>query len=164
MLSIAPPPPNAEKLSCREFTAPVEVPVVAFANSAEPGMPNRTSLPSRLAPANDALCASADQITASIAPHSPPMTASSDTPCRIEPTIRPKVRVSATGMTSIRKISIRFESGFGFSKGCAELALRMPPPLVPSSLIASWDAAGAIAIVDARPVRADDARRPTAGS
>lgn len=35
----------------------------------------------------------------------------------------------------------------GFSNGCAELALKIPPPLVPSSLIASRDAAGASAIV-----------------
>ncbi len=33
-------------------------------------------------------------------------------------------------------------SAFGFSNGCAELALNIPPPLVPSSLIASWEATG----------------------
>jgi hypothetical protein len=44
----------------------------------------------------------------------------------------PKVRVRHTGITSIRKISKRFETAFGFSNGCAELALKMPPPLVPS--------------------------------
>ena len=31
---------------------------------------------------------------------------------------------------------------FGFSNGWAELALKEPPPLVPSSLIASWLATG----------------------
>ena len=31
---------------------------------------------------------------------------------------------------------------FGFSNGCAEFALTIPPPLVPSSLIASWLATG----------------------
>ena len=30
----------------------------------------------------------------------------------------------------------------GFSNGWAELALRKPPPLVPSSLMASWLATG----------------------
>ncbi len=30
----------------------------------------------------------------------------------------------------------------GFSNGCAELALKKPPPLVPSCLIASCDATG----------------------
>ena len=151
MFSIAPPPPKAEKPSCSELTAPVEVPVVEFAKSADPGMPKRTSLPSMLAPANDGLVASAVQITASMTPHRPAMTASRETPWRIEPTIRPKVRVSATGITRSRKISRMFESGFGFSKGCAELALKMPPPLVPSSLIDSWEAVGASAMVDGRP-------------
>ncbi len=33
-------------------------------------------------------------------------------------------------------------SEVGFSKGCAELALKKPPPLLPSSLIASWLATG----------------------
>ena len=32
-------------------------------------------------------------------------------------------------------ISTKFVSAFGFSKGWAELALKKPPPLVPSSLM-----------------------------
>ena len=32
----------------------------------------------------------------------------------------------------------------GFSNGCAELALKKPPPLVPSCLITSWLAIGPI--------------------
>ncbi len=150
-----PPPPKAEKLSCSEFTAPVDVPVVEFANSAEDGMPKRTSLPSRFAPATTAAgppgFASAVQMTASTRPHRKVITPSSATPSRTEPTMRPKVRVSETGMTSIRKISTMSEVPFGFSNGCAELALRMPPPFVPSSLIASCDATGARAIVEDRP-------------
>ena len=35
----------------------------------------------------------------------------------------------------------------GFSYGCAEFALKKPPPLVPSSLIASWEATGPIGSV-----------------
>ena len=42
-------------------------------------------------------------------------------------------------------------SAVGFSNGCAELALKIPPPFVPSSLIASCDAVGASAIVDELP-------------
>ena len=42
------------KLSCSELTAPVEVPVVETANSADAGMPKRTSLPSIAAPAASA--------------------------------------------------------------------------------------------------------------
>ncbi len=36
----------------------------------------------------------------------------------------------------------KFESGVGFSNGCAEFTLKNPPPLVPSCLIAICDAAG----------------------
>ncbi|CAM5579083.1 hypothetical protein STENM327S_08516 [Streptomyces tendae] len=36
----------------------------------------------------------------------------------------PKVRVRATGITRIRKISNRLVNGVGFSKGWAELALK----------------------------------------
>ena len=43
-------------------------------------------------------------------------------------------------MTSNRKISNRLVNAVGFSNGCAEFAFRYPPPLVPSSLIASWEA------------------------
>ncbi len=35
--------------------------------------------------------------------------------------------------------------GVGFSNGCAALALKNPPPLVPSCLIASWLATGPMA-------------------
>ena len=38
-------------------------------------------------------------------------------------------------------------SGVGFSYGCAELALKKPPPLVPSILIASCEATGPWAMV-----------------
>ena len=36
----------------------------------------------------------------------------------------------------------KFDSGVGFSNGCAEFALKNPPPFVPSCLIAIWLAAG----------------------
>ena len=38
--------------------------------------------------------------------------------------------------------SRKFESGVGFSNGCAELTLKKPPPLVPSCLMAICEAAG----------------------
>jgi hypothetical protein len=45
-------------------------------------------------------------------------------------------------MTRIRKIWNRLVQAFGFSKGCAELALKKPPPFVPSALMASCEATG----------------------
>ncbi len=56
--------------------------------------------------------------------------------------MRPSVTVSAPGMRKMENICSRLESGVGFSKGCAELALKKPPPLVPSILMASCEATG----------------------
>ena len=44
-------------------------------------------------------------------------------------------------------LQVMLESGVGFSKGWAELALKKPPPLVPNSLIASWEATGPMGMV-----------------
>ena len=49
-------------------------------------------------------------------------------------------------MTKIASISRKLVSGVGFSKGCAELALKKPPPLVPSSLMISCEATGPCAM------------------
>src|SRR6516225_7895563 len=75
------------------------------------------------------------------------MAAKTAQPCAGERVIRPSVTVSAPGMRKIENISSRFEKGVGFSKGCALLALKNPPPLVPSILMASCDATGPCAIV-----------------
>ena len=91
--------------------------------------------------------ASENQMIASDAAHSRLITPSRTYPCLGLPTSLPNARVRLTGITRIRNSSIRFVQALGFSNGCAELALRMPPPLVPSSLIASWLAAGARAMV-----------------
>ena len=69
------------------------------------------------------------------------------------PTIRPKVRGSEKLITSSRKISTQFVHVVGFSNGCAELALKKPPPLVPSSLMASWLATGPPVMVCCAPAR-----------
>ena len=50
--------------------------------------------------------------------------------------------VSPAPTEKIRNISKRLLNGVGFSYGCAEFALKKPPPFVPSSLIASWEAMG----------------------
>ena len=57
-------------------------------------------------------------------------------------TSRPKVKHSAAGISRIASTSRKFDSGVGFSNGCAELTLKKPPPLVPSCLIATCEAAG----------------------
>ena len=65
----------------------------------------------------------------------------------MSPTILPNVRGSANGITSSRKISNQLLNGFGFSNGCAELALKKPPPLLPISLMTSCEATGPPTIV-----------------
>ena len=66
--------------------------------------------------------------------------------------MRPYMKTSAAGMTSTISISKKLVKPVGFSNGWAEFVLKNPPPLVPSSLIASCEATGPIAIVLARPV------------
>ena len=50
-------------------------------------------------------------------------------------------------MAKIQSISNRLDKGVGFSKGCALLALKKPPPFVPNSLMISCDATGPCAMV-----------------
>jgi hypothetical protein len=45
-------------------------------------------------------------------------------------------------MQKMSTSSTKFVSGLGLSNGWALLALKKPPPFVPSSLITSWDATG----------------------
>src|SRR3954449_7636761 len=130
------------------LTAPVEVTVVTAVQSAEPAVPNRTSLPSRFAPATPAACCAAVPCispryttiveTANSANIAPKMVQ----PWRRLPTMRPYVYVSDAGMQMIASISTKFESPLPFSNGIAELTLKKPPPLVPSSLMISCEATG----------------------
>src|SRR6476661_1566872 len=46
----------------------------------------------------------------------------------------------------MQTISKKLENGVGFSNGCALLALKNPPPLVPNSLMISCEATGPCAI------------------
>ncbi len=68
-------------------------------------------------------------------------------PWRRLPTISPNEKHSAAGIARMASISRKFARGVGFSNGCAELALKKPPPLVPSSLIDSCEATGPMASV-----------------
>src|SRR3990172_2529543 len=63
-------------------------------------------------------------------------------PCFLEFTQRPNENGSAAGIKRMAKIWSQFENGVGFSKGCALLTLKKPPPLVPSCLMAICEAAG----------------------
>ncbi len=122
------PPPRPVKEEWKESTAPVEVRVVDVAKIAEEPTPKRTSLPSYAPPAMSNAgpwwANSVHIIRATKPTQMVPIVARIAYPCFTLPTIKPKVRVSANGMTRIRKISKRFEKGVGFSKGCAELALK----------------------------------------
>ncbi len=70
MLNSAPPPPSAEKLSCIELTAPVDVAVVLVAKSADGHTPKRSSLPSIPPSGPDAACTSDHVTTVSMRTHS----------------------------------------------------------------------------------------------
>ncbi len=60
--------------------------------------------------------------------------------------ILPNVQASAKGMLSSNQFDRRLVRPVGFSKGWPALALKYPPPLVPSCLIASCEATGPPAI------------------
>src|SRR5659263_607024 len=70
------------------------------------------------------------------------MVAKTAQPWRVSPHALPNIHVKPAGIEKITIIWMYAASGVGPSKGCAELALKYPPPLVPSSLIASIDAEG----------------------
>src|SRR6201984_2452897 len=61
--------------------------------------------------------------------------------------MRPNTLGSAAPIRKIEIICTKFDSAVGFSKGCAALALKKPPPLVPSILIATCEATGPTAMV-----------------
>ncbi|SAJ03280.1 Uncharacterised protein [Enterobacter cloacae] len=114
-------------------------------------MPKRLSLPSRLIlllapscmkwllPFHSAHITSATQTT-----KINDIAHSSVRPWRRSLTTSPKAKQSAAGIRKIASICTKLVNAVGFSNGCDELALKKPPPLVPSILIASCDATGPI--------------------
>ena len=74
------------------------------------------------------------------------MAASRAQPWRRSFTMRPKVMHSPAAMARMLSIWMKLEMGELFSKGWAPLALKKPPPLVPSILMAICEAAGPMAI------------------
>ena len=61
--------------------------------------------------------------SASVAAKITAITARIAQPWRLSPSILPKVRGRANGISSSSTISSRFVNAFGFSNGCAEFAL-----------------------------------------
>jgi hypothetical protein len=155
-IGIAPPMPVSE--SSAAFTAPHDVTVVIAVHSAELVIPKRVSLPSRLPPAIPAACCAGEPWTSAAYTIATPTTSSrsiatySAQPWRRLPTMRPNVAVRPAGMIRMSSISNAFVIPLGFSNGIAELTLKKPPPLVPSSLMTSCDATGPSASVDGPPV------------
>ncbi len=89
---------------------------------------------------------SADSETARPVPKMIAIAANSATPWRGRPSIRPNRKGIANAISSCDQSSSVFVNGVPLSNGCAELALKKPPPLVPKCLIAIWLAAGPRAI------------------
>ncbi len=128
-------------------------------------MPKRTSLPSMLPPGFPALAATsipraawigfpfASAQYAALTPmrNRQYIAAHTAQPCGWFFTIRPSRYVSADGIAKIANICQKLLNGVGFSNGCAELALKNPPPFVPSCLIASWPATGPMARICVAP-------------
>ena len=146
-------PPSAVKLSCMALTAPQEAAVVTTANSEEATMPKRTSLPSMLPPdkpervhrggaARFRPIGDGDAGDEHHAHHR------QDRPALLLVADHAAEHVGeAAPIEKIEIICTKFDSAVGFSNGCAALALKKPPPLVPSILIATWDATGPTAMV-----------------
>src|SRR4029077_18206318 len=132
------------RLSIDASTEPVLVPVVAVLYSADWIGPKRASLPSLFPPPDVEVdtcdapvltsaglpCCSCQATTPKALIRMIPITAPSTIPCLTLPTQRPKVMVRPSGISRQLKISSEFVNPLGFSKGCAELALKNPPPLV----------------------------------
>ncbi len=164
MLIIGIMPPSAVYESCIELTAPVEVSVDADPNSVEAMMPKRCSLPSIAPPAaigavpwpfSSKIVSAVKETTKIVA-----MTATIAVPWRVSPTIFPKVRGSENGIASIRITWNALVQAVGSSNGCAEFALKNPPPFVPSILMASCEATGPPGIVCVPPVMVATSWKP----
>ena len=69
----------------------------------------------------------------------------------MRPSMRPYRNGNENGISSSAAMCRKSVNGVPDSNGCAEFALKKPPPLVPSCLIASWLAAGPRVIVCAAP-------------
>ena len=69
----------------------------------------------------------------------------------MRPSMRPYRKGNEKGISSSTAMCRKSVNGVPDSNGCAEFALKNPPPFVPSCLIATWLAAGPRVIVCAAP-------------
>jgi hypothetical protein len=165
MLTSGTAPPAGVNASCPPLTEPLEASVVAVAQSAVLAMPKRTSLSCMFPPlwpcpcvmltpearsTGDACC-SAGYATPTPIANIANIAAKIIQACRRASTMRPNMKICATGISRIAISSRKFVSPFGFSNGTAELALKKPPPFVPSCLIAIINATGPRAITCVAP-------------
>ena len=161
------PPLSGMKLSCILLTAPSEEAVETFAKSADAGNAE-TYLLAFHVPRTDfvsdirlglykgkrGIAACFQSVNGADAEGNRiAMTARRIHPSRSEPVMRPKQLVNAAPSTNISNNSTKLVSGVGFSKGCAELTLKKPPPSPLKSLMASCEATGPRAIVCVAPSR-----------
>ncbi len=105
-------------------------------------LPTLPSTPSAVS--SGLACSSAAMPTPAITTKIAAIAANIAQPCRMSPTERPNVNARPAGIRKIASICRKFVSGVGFSYGCAEFALKKPPPFVPIILIDSCEATGPI--------------------
>ena len=157
MWSIGSIPPSGVKLSCMQLTEPLDVPVVEPAHIPHVAGPKRISLPSRLPPDELAGGALVDadggevRVAGALGDHREhrhgqpdrrPSRRAAPGPASWSRSCTPNVTTRANGMSRIDQFSMKLVMPVGFSNGWAELALKNPPPFVPSCLMAIWLATG----------------------
>ena len=158
IIVIAAPPATAVRESCEEFTAPVEVAVVEIEKIEASCTLLRISLPSRFGACTMPAAVSAGVVRVSAvseiaypAPSRISMAPRIARPSFMRPSMRPYRNGNENGISNSTAMCRKSVNGVPDSNGCAELALKKPPPLVPSCLIATWLAAGPRVIVCAAP-------------
>ena len=152
MLNSGTSPAIGWTLSCQELIAPVLVPgrggheqaADARRRSGLPCLPCCRGRPGRRLAGNSGLptYSCVHRRRRRRRPGRPPSRRRSPIPGAGCPRTARTCRSARTGISRIAKISSQLVSGVGFSNGWAELALKKPPPLLPSSLINSCDATG----------------------
>ncbi len=151
-------PPSGVKESCIELTAPHETAVVAVAKSAEsprcrsapPCLPCCRPAAARWRPGRRGARRAPGCRPARCATHRYEQRQEDDEHRREDRPALARVaspscrtcRSAPRGITSRSRCSKKLVSGVGFSNGWAALALKKPPPLVPSCLMASCEATG----------------------